>query len=148
MNTHHTPTHEHVLRATCPHAQVLFDGVLPAFEAAGHAGPLLEAVERAVLGDWLRHLDPGVMQALVLHLQASAAVGDGNGDASAGVGEGGGGSGGGRSGAGQGQWVQRVERAVLHLDIMSLDLDQVGAARHGMARDGRRASCPAPRRRW
>ncbi|GIM15059.1 hypothetical protein Vretimale_17920 [Volvox reticuliferus] len=75
--------------------QLLFDTVFPLCRDAGAAGPLVEAVEVAVLAGSLPRPAPELVQALVDHLAGGLGRPD------------------------------RVERCVLHFDITSLDLDQV-----------------------
>ncbi|GLI64518.1 hypothetical protein VaNZ11_007787 [Volvox africanus] len=77
------------------HEQLLFDTVFPLCRDAGAAGPLVEAVEVAVLAGSLPRPAPELVQALVDHLAGTLSRPD------------------------------RVERCVLHFDITSLDLDQV-----------------------
>lgn len=117
---------------------VLFDRVFPLFQAAqtgyehqaaggggggGGGGPLpafLTALEPHILADRLHTLAPEVVQALVEHFTAAP---------------------GGRAQPGAPQPPQaaageegaaRVERCVLHLDVLSLDLNQVGGPSYGL----------------
>ncbi len=66
----------------------------------------LEALEPHILSDRLPSLAPEVVQALVEYFAAPAAAT--------------------ATGAPRGPQPQRVERCVLHLDVFSLDLNQVG----------------------